>query len=158
MYNSWVFDYILIFVFIVVLLFHPSSFYSLLNLINLHFIGILILFHGIWTNHGKICFLQSGFKYVLFLYMVYAAYVLLFWQPTHTCLVNHGIQVFRFGTKDGKLADCLMKKHNYILQPVSGNAKYLKMRQNESADSIEPFQKAAVNLDDVTLCLSKVQF
>ena len=47
-----------------------------------------------------------------------------------------------------------MKKHNYILQPVSGNAKYIKMRQNEFADSSE--QKAVVNLDDMTLCLSKV--
>lgn len=66
------------------------------------------------------------------------------------------VQVFRFGTKDGKPADCLMKKHNYILQPISGNAKYIKMRKNEFADSRE--QKAVVNLDDMTLCLSKVHF
>lgn len=65
-------------------------------------------------------------------------------------------QVFRFGTKYGRPADCPIKEHTYILQPVTGNAKYLKLRQNESSDSGEPLQKAAVNLDDVTLCLSKV--
>lgn len=65
-------------------------------------------------------------------------------------------QVFRFGTKDGRPADRPIKEHTYILQPVTGNAKYLKLRQNESSDSGEPLQKAAVNLDDVTLCLSKV--
>lgn len=68
------------------------------------------------------------------------------------------IQVFRFGTKDGKPGDSLVKKHSYVLQPVSGNAKYSKLRQNVFADSSQPLQKAAVNLDDVTLCLSKVQF
>lgn len=67
-------------------------------------------------------------------------------------------QVFRFGTKDGKPADHLVKSHTYILQPVTGNAKYAKLRPNESADSAQPLQKAAVNLDDVTLCLSKVYF
>lgn len=65
-------------------------------------------------------------------------------------------QVFRFGTKDGKPADHLVKSHTYILQPVTGNAKYSKLRPNVSADSGQPLQKAAVNLDDVTLCLSKV--
>lgn len=49
-----------------------------------------------------------------------------------------------------------MKKHTYILQPVTGNAKYVKSQLNEYADSHQPQQKASVNLDDVTLCLSKV--
>ncbi|KAA8522113.1 hypothetical protein F0562_012573 [Nyssa sinensis] len=64
-------------------------------------------------------------------------------------------QVFKFGTKDGKPADSVTEKHTYILQPVTGNAKYSKLRANESASSGQPLQKAAVNLDDVTLCLSK---
>ncbi|CAK9173346.1 unnamed protein product [Ilex paraguariensis] len=64
-------------------------------------------------------------------------------------------QIFKFGTKDGKPADSLVEKHCYILQPVTGNAKYLKQRPYESASIGQPLQKAAVNLDDVTLCLSK---
>ncbi|KAK3008800.1 hypothetical protein RJ639_013898 [Escallonia herrerae] len=64
-------------------------------------------------------------------------------------------QVFRFGTKDGKPSDGLFEKHSYILQPVSGNAKYVKQHPDESANISQPQQKAAVNLDDVTLCLSK---
>ncbi|XP_042953951.1 uncharacterized protein LOC122290372 isoform X2 [Carya illinoinensis] len=70
-------------------------------------------------------------------------------------LPSEWLKVFRFGTKDGKPADSLTKKHNYILQPVSGKAKYTKLRQNEFADGSQPQQKAVVNLDDVTLCLSK---
>lgn len=66
------------------------------------------------------------------------------------------LQIFRYGTKDGRPADAQIRKHNYILQPVTGNAKYSKQRQNESANSGQPLQKASVNLDDVTLCLSKV--
>jgi vacuolar protein sorting-associated protein 13A/C len=64
-------------------------------------------------------------------------------------------QIFRYGTKDGKPADCLTRKHFYILQPVSGNAKYSKSQANESSNAVQPLQKAYVNLDDVTLCLSK---
>lgn len=64
--------------------------------------------------------------------------------------------MFRFGTKDGRPADHPIEEHTYILQPVTGNAKYLKLRKNESYGSGEPLQKAAVSLDDVTLCLSKV--
>lgn len=79
------------------------------------------------------------------------------WQPSHPYMAYYEIQVFRFGTKDGKPADSLTKKHNYILQPVSGKAKHTKLRQNEFADGSQPQQKAVVNLDDVTLCLSKVQ-
>ena len=66
------------------------------------------------------------------------------------------LQVFRYGTKDGKPADRLIKKHTYVLEPVTGDAKYTKLKANEFADSSQPLQKGAVNLDDVTLCLSKV--
>ncbi|GKU95670.1 hypothetical protein SLEP1_g9001 [Rubroshorea leprosula] len=74
-------------------------------------------------------------------------------KPWQDLLPSEWVQVFRYGTKDGKPADCPLKEHTYILQPVIGNAKYLKLRQ--STDSHEPLQKATVNLDDVTLCLSK---
>ncbi|KAM7253912.1 hypothetical protein ACFE04_031594 [Oxalis oulophora] len=65
------------------------------------------------------------------------------------------VQVFKFGTEKGRPADHLVRKHTYILQPVSGDATYLKLRPNESTRSDQPLQKAVVNLDDVTLCLSK---
>lgn len=61
-----------------------------------------------------------------------------------------------FGTKDGKLAGSPIRRHTYVLQPVTGNANYSKLRPNVSVNSGQPLQKAAVNLDDVTLCLSKV--
>ncbi|KAI6702353.1 hypothetical protein NL676_011489 [Syzygium grande] len=79
------------------------------------------------------------------------------WQldkPWENLLPAEWVQVFRFGTDKGKPANRLTKKHTYILQPVTGNAKYVKSRPNEHNDQ-QPLQKAAVNLDDVTLCLSK---
>ncbi|GKC59759.1 pleckstrin domain superfamily protein [Tanacetum coccineum] len=63
-------------------------------------------------------------------------------------------QVFSFGTKDGKPANALVQKHTYVLQPVTGNAKYSKQRSN-SSNRDQPLQKAAVSLDDVTISLSK---
>lgn len=66
------------------------------------------------------------------------------------------MKVFRFGTYKGKPSDRVIKKHSYILQPVSGNSKYVKSRVNEKVGDNQPLQKAVVNLDDVTLCLSKV--
>jgi len=65
-------------------------------------------------------------------------------------------QIFSFGTKDGKPADTLSQKHSYILQPVTGKAKYSKLHSSEVADSKQPLQTAVVNLDDVTISLSKV--
>ncbi|XP_027361593.1 uncharacterized protein LOC113869468 [Abrus precatorius] len=70
-------------------------------------------------------------------------------------LPSEWFQIFKFGTKDGKPADNLLRKHSYILQPVTGEAKYSKLQQNEVADSKQPLQKAVVNLDDVTISLSK---
>ncbi|XP_073134921.1 uncharacterized protein [Henckelia pumila] len=64
-------------------------------------------------------------------------------------------QVFKLGTKDGKPAASDIHKHSYILQPVSGNASYVKDRPNMSGNSSQPVQRVTVNLDDVTLCLSK---
>ncbi|XP_008465914.2 uncharacterized protein LOC103503494 isoform X1 [Cucumis melo] len=74
------------------------------------------------------------------------------WEALHP---SEWDKVFRFGTKNGKPAEGLTKKHGYILQPVSGYARYTKLRENDLADSHEPLQKASVYLDDVTLCLSK---
>jgi vacuolar protein sorting-associated protein 13A/C len=42
------------------------------------------------------------------------------------------------------------------MQPVTGKAKYSKLNSSEVADSKQPLQTAVVNLDDVTISLSKV--
>lgn len=76
-------------------------------------------------------------------------------KPWEDLLPWEWVQVFKFGTKDGKPADHVIKKHTYILQPITGNAKYSKLRSSESANRGQPLQKASVNLDDVTLCLPK---
>ncbi|KAK7309084.1 hypothetical protein RJT34_05549 [Clitoria ternatea] len=70
-------------------------------------------------------------------------------------LPSEWFQIFKCGTNDGKPADNLLRKHSYILQPVSGKANYSKLLPNEVADSKQPLQKAVVNLDDVTISLSK---
>lgn len=53
-----------------------------------------------------------------------------------------------------------MENHSYVLEPVSGNAKYSKDRSDARSDAStnkdQPLQNAEVKLDDVTLCLSKV--
>ncbi|OVA12725.1 Pleckstrin homology domain [Macleaya cordata] len=64
-------------------------------------------------------------------------------------------QVFEVGNNDRKPSNALKKEHCYILQPVTGNAKYSKPRKDEFNNSGQALQKAVVNLDDVTLCLSK---
>nr|KYP67094.1 Putative vacuolar protein sorting-associated protein 13B [Cajanus cajan] len=70
-------------------------------------------------------------------------------------LPSEWFQIFKFGTKDGKPADNLLRKHSYILQPVTGKAKYSKLLSSEVTDSKQPLQNAVVNLDDVTISLSK---
>lgn len=129
-------------------------FYSLWNLNDLLVIWILIFIRGMLTNRGRICFLGNGFRYF------YLCFLIL--QPSTSSCTHHNyiifdeVQVFKFGTKDGKPADHVIKKHTYILQPITGNAKYSKLRSSESANRGQPLQKASVNLDDVTLCLPKV--
>ncbi|KAL4281357.1 hypothetical protein GQ457_03G021640 [Hibiscus cannabinus] len=76
-------------------------------------------------------------------------------KPWEDLLPAEWVQVFRFGTKDGRPADHPIEEHSYILQLVTGDAKFLKLRQNESYNSDQPRWKASVNLDNVTLCLSK---
>lgn len=80
------------------------------------------------------------------------------WHATKPWVDLHPFEwdeVFSHGIKDDIIDDVLVGRHTYILQPVSGNAKYSKLRPNESSSSDQPLQKAAVNLDDVTLCLTK---
>ncbi|XP_010540792.1 PREDICTED: uncharacterized protein LOC104814451 [Tarenaya hassleriana] len=76
-------------------------------------------------------------------------------KPWEDLLPSEWAQIFKYGTKDSKPADRLTRKHFYILQPVTGNAKYSKLQTNEHSNPGLPLQKASVNLDDVTLCLSK---
>ncbi|XP_062073801.1 uncharacterized protein LOC133778015 isoform X2 [Humulus lupulus] len=76
-------------------------------------------------------------------------------KPWEDLLPSEWVQVFRYGTKEGKPADRIVKQHTYILEPITGNAKYTKLRANELAKSDQPLQNATVNLDDVILCLSK---
>lgn len=65
------------------------------------------------------------------------------------------IQIFELVNKDGKWVYA-PKEHNYILQPVTGNAKYTKLRLDESKNTRQALQQATVQLDDVTLSLAKV--
>ncbi|KAK4262505.1 hypothetical protein QN277_028058 [Acacia crassicarpa] len=76
-------------------------------------------------------------------------------KPWEDLLPSEWFQVFKFGTKEGKPADYALREHSYILQPVTGQAKYSKLQPNKVAESNEPLHKAVVNLDDVTICLSK---
>ncbi|KAJ8763967.1 hypothetical protein K2173_003749 [Erythroxylum novogranatense] len=76
-------------------------------------------------------------------------------KPWEDLLPLEWSQVFRFGTENGRPAAYVVKKHSYLLQPVTGNAKYSKFRPDELSNSDQPLQKASVNLDDVTLSLSK---
>ncbi|XP_068635813.1 uncharacterized protein [Aristolochia californica] len=76
-------------------------------------------------------------------------------KPWDELLPSEWSQVFEAGSGNDKQADGDLKVHTYALQPVTGNAKYLKLRPDESRNTGQPLQKAAINLDDVTLCLSK---
>ncbi|PHT58230.1 hypothetical protein CQW23_00593 [Capsicum baccatum] len=62
-------------------------------------------------------------------------------------LPQEWVKIFRYGTDNGKPADRI-KEHSYILQPVTGKAKFSKQRPNPSRDNMEPLQKAVVALDD----------
>lgn len=70
------------------------------------------------------------------------------------------LQIFELPKEDGTCLSSPSKEHCYehcyILQPVTGNGKYTKLRLDESKNTGQALQKAAVDLDDVTLSLSKV--
>lgn len=79
-------------------------------------------------------------------------------KPWEELLPPEWSQIFELVNKDGKwvnMLNALSKEHNYILQPVTGNAKYTKLRPNESRKTGQALQKATVLLDDVTLSLAK---
>lgn len=63
-------------------------------------------------------------------------------------------QVFEFRKQDS--SSTASKTHTYILRPISGKAKYTKVHIDEAKRSGQALQNAAVDLDDVTLSLSKV--
>ncbi|KAL3619418.1 hypothetical protein CASFOL_036988 [Castilleja foliolosa] len=79
-------------------------------------------------------------------------------KPWEDLLPSEWGQIFKFGTAGGKPATDYLEKHSYVLEPVSGNATYSKDRSDASSRSGQPLQNAVVNLDDVTLCLSKTGY
>ncbi|CAD6212089.1 unnamed protein product [Miscanthus lutarioriparius] len=74
-------------------------------------------------------------------------------KPWEDLLPSEWSQVFEFQEQDGSRS--ASKKHAYILQPVSGKAKYTKIQLTEAKKTGQALQNAAVDLDDVTLSLSK---
>ncbi|GFQ08294.1 putative vacuolar protein sorting-associated protein 13b, partial [Phtheirospermum japonicum] len=79
-------------------------------------------------------------------------------KPWEDLLPSEWGQIFKFGTTGGKPATDYLEKHSYVLEPVSGNAMYSKDRPDASPRRGQPLQNAVVNLDDVTLCLSKTGY
>ena len=65
------------------------------------------------------------------------------------------LQIFELES-DRSNSTKMPEEHCYILQPVTGNARYTKLRMEQSKNMALPRQKASVNLEDVTLCLSEV--
>uniref|UniRef100_A0A0E0BDW2 PH domain-containing protein n=1 Tax=Oryza glumipatula TaxID=40148 RepID=A0A0E0BDW2_9ORYZ len=62
-------------------------------------------------------------------------------------------QIFEFRKQDS--SNPPSKTHTYILRPISGKAKYTKIQLDEAKKTGQALQNAAVDLDDVTLSLSK---
>ncbi|KAJ0970742.1 hypothetical protein J5N97_018701 [Dioscorea zingiberensis] len=76
-------------------------------------------------------------------------------KPWEELLPSEWNQIFELETKGGKSDSFVLKEHSYILQPVTGDARYTKLRLDESRNTGQALQKAVVNLDSVTLCVSK---
>ncbi|KMZ62918.1 hypothetical protein ZOSMA_43G00990 [Zostera marina] len=76
-------------------------------------------------------------------------------KPWHNLIPSEWIQIFEPQNKNGKNSKKNPEVHSYLLKPVTGNARYIKLPSNESRIPEKPLQKAIVYLDDVTLCLSK---
>uniref|UniRef100_A0A0D9XMK5 PH domain-containing protein n=1 Tax=Leersia perrieri TaxID=77586 RepID=A0A0D9XMK5_9ORYZ len=62
-------------------------------------------------------------------------------------------QIFELRKQDS--TNLPSKPHTYILRPISGKAKYTKIQLEEAKKTGQALQNAAVDLDDVTLSLSK---
>ncbi|XP_031502249.1 uncharacterized protein LOC116265643 [Nymphaea colorata] len=78
-------------------------------------------------------------------------------KPWEDLLPSEWSQIFELATGETSSASHI-NGHNYILQPVSGNAKYAKKRVDESGSLDQPLQRATVYLDNVVLCLSKDEY
>ncbi|KAF3782527.1 Vacuolar sorting-associated protein 13C [Nymphaea thermarum] len=78
-------------------------------------------------------------------------------KPWEDLLPSEWSQIFGLATGETS-SDSHINGHNYILQPVSGNAKYAKKRVDESRSLDQPLQRATVYLDNVVLCLSKDEY
>lgn len=76
----------------------------------------------------------------------------------HDANCQFWFQKFEFGEKDDSKGEKASFKHCYILHPITGTGKYTKLRLLEARRTNQALQKAAVDLDDVTLALSKVLF
>ncbi|KAF8689392.1 hypothetical protein HU200_041935 [Digitaria exilis] len=74
-------------------------------------------------------------------------------KPWEDLVPSEWTQIFQFSEQGGSKP--ALKKHTYILQPVSGKAKYTKIQLTEAKKTGQALQNAAVDLDDVTLSLSK---
>ncbi|XP_073352999.1 uncharacterized protein [Aegilops tauschii subsp. strangulata] len=74
-------------------------------------------------------------------------------KPWEDLLPSEWSQVFEFRKQDS--SSTASKTHTYILRPISGKAKYTKVHIDEAKRSGQALQNAAVDLDDVTLSLSK---
>jgi vacuolar protein sorting-associated protein 13A/C len=74
-------------------------------------------------------------------------------KPWEDLLPSEWSQVFEFRKQD--ISSTASKAHTYILRPISGKAKYTKVHVDEAKRSGQALQNAAVDLDDVTLSLSK---
>uniref|UniRef100_J3N503 PH domain-containing protein n=1 Tax=Oryza brachyantha TaxID=4533 RepID=J3N503_ORYBR len=62
-------------------------------------------------------------------------------------------QIFEFRKQDSSSPPS--KTHTYILRPISGKAKYTKVQLDAAKKTGQALQNAVVDLDDVTLSLSK---
>ncbi|XP_062205491.1 uncharacterized protein LOC133907454 isoform X2 [Phragmites australis] len=74
-------------------------------------------------------------------------------KPWEDLLPLEWSQVFEIREKEDSRPTS--KRHTYILQPISGKAKYTKIQLTEAKKTGQALQNAAVDLDDVTLSLSK---
>ncbi|PNT67930.1 hypothetical protein BRADI_3g33740v3 [Brachypodium distachyon] len=74
-------------------------------------------------------------------------------KPWEDLLPSEWSQVFEFRKQDS--SSTASKTHTYILRPISGKAKYTKVQVDEAKRSGQALQNAAVDLDDVTLSLSR---
>ncbi|XP_057872719.2 uncharacterized protein LOC131078906 isoform X2 [Cryptomeria japonica] len=81
-------------------------------------------------------------------------------KPWEDLLPSEWSQIFEPGVKTEESISkcCASQDHSYLLQPIRGDARYVKLGSIDSRNVDQPLQKAIVNLDDVTLCLSQAEY